>query len=205
MIVCSTISPQTVELVKLENNIATYKLRQNIINSMVGNMLIGTSDKLYSYDELTLQVTYVENIEQQINDNFEIYWNLAFDKVKKDKIVEMSSLCEYKIINEFYSDCLGEIKRFDCTLLDQQNISGLVSVAMAKASGSLIEEILRWKASGEPICYEWTSEQIMKLGLDLHKHKNDCIVRFEELRIYINDTNRTLQDLLNLTWDTQIG
>ena len=39
MTVCSTISPQAVELVKLENNIATYKLRQNITESTVENML----------------------------------------------------------------------------------------------------------------------------------------------------------------------
>jgi hypothetical protein len=88
MTVCSTISPQIIELVKLENNIATYKLRQNITNSMVSNGIIGTEDKIYQFDELTLQVTYVENIEQQIKDNFSTYWTLATTQETQKKELE---------------------------------------------------------------------------------------------------------------------
>lgn len=88
MTVCSTVSPEVVVLAKLENNIATYKLRQNITNSMVSNSLVGTEDKIYQYDELTLQVTYVENIEQQIKDNFAIYWTLATTQEAQKKELE---------------------------------------------------------------------------------------------------------------------
>jgi predicted RND superfamily exporter protein len=88
MIVCSTILPQTVELVKLENNIATYKLRQNITNSMVNNDIVNSQDKIYSYDELDLQITYVENIEQLITDNFATYWTLATEQLNTKKVLE---------------------------------------------------------------------------------------------------------------------
>jgi hypothetical protein len=88
MTVCSTISPEVVELVKLDNNIATYKLRQNITNSMISNNIVNSEDKIYQYDELTLQVTYVENIEQQVKDNFSTYWTLASEQETKKKEIE---------------------------------------------------------------------------------------------------------------------
>lgn len=126
------------------------------------------------------------------------------NQLRLQMIEKMRLTCEYKIINEFYSDCLGELKRFDCELTDQSNIAGLVSVAMLMMSGTPVEEQLRWKSSDEPICHDFTVQQIMKLGLDLHKHKTEMITRFEQLRVYINDVIRTIDEIKAVTWDILI-
>lgn len=95
MVVCSTISPQVVSLVKLENNIATFKLRQNITETLVSNAFQELKDKIFQYDELDLQVTYVENIEQLIINNFSTYWALATEQLITKKAIE-----EKKTTNE---------------------------------------------------------------------------------------------------------
>lgn len=118
MVVCSTISPQTVELVKLENNIATYKLRQNITNSMVSNGIIETEDKIYQFDELTLQVTYVENIEQLITDNFSVYWTLATEQFNTRNILEEKEKQIKDLINNY--KLLDVNQQYD-TIIDNLN------------------------------------------------------------------------------------
>jgi hypothetical protein len=123
------------------------------------------------------------------------------DQLRLQMIEKMRQTCEFKIINEFYSDCMGELKRFDCELTDQSNIAGLVSVAMLLLNGTPIEESLRWKSSDMPICINFLPQQIMKLGLDLHKHKTECILQFEKLRMYINDISRIYEEIKNITWD----
>lgn len=85
MMVCSTISPPIVSLVKLENNIAIYKLRQNITEITAANVFQNVSDNLFSYEELELEITHVENIEQFIADNFATYWTLATEQEAKKK------------------------------------------------------------------------------------------------------------------------
>jgi hypothetical protein len=124
--------------------------------------------------------------------------------IKQNKIQEMNSLCGYKIINEFYSTCLGENKRFDCELIDQSNIMGLVAKAQIILSNPLLEDkSLDWKASGELICYPFTIEQVVQLGMDLYNHKASLIKKFELLRVYINSL-ATIDEVNVVTWNTEI-
>lgn len=140
-------------------------------------------------------------LEQLLAGNFGDEPN-NIDELRVQMIEKMNQICEYKIINEFYSDCLGTSKKFDCEpTTDQVNIAGLVSVAMAKMSGIPVEQDLKWKASGEQLCYPFAAEQIMKLGFDLHKHKTEKIEHFEKLRVYINDAARTEEEIKNVTWE----
>lgn len=84
----STIEPKKVELIRLDNNNAMFRLRDNIIIKVVPNDLINTSTSFYIYDELDVHMTYVENIEQLINDSFSVYWNLATEQLANKKQLE---------------------------------------------------------------------------------------------------------------------
>jgi len=89
MIVCSTISPEVVSFFKLKDNIATYKLRQNITESMVGNDFQNTQDKIYEYEESEVEVTYTgEHQLQEVKDNFSVYVTLATEQLNKKKELE---------------------------------------------------------------------------------------------------------------------
>ncbi|NRT72687.1 hypothetical protein [Clostridium beijerinckii] len=127
----------------------------------------------------------------------------SIDQVKQNKINEMSAICENKIINEFYSSCLGESKRFDCTLIDQTNIVGLVAKAQMIIANAITDNKLEWKATGEPICYPWSPQQAITLGTDLFAHKTEKIKRYELLREYIN-TLDTCDSVNKITWETEI-
>lgn len=74
----STVSPITVELIKINNNIAYYKLRKNIQTVTSHNDLLNLDESLFQFDEFDLELTYTnENQIVEINNNFEVYWNLA--------------------------------------------------------------------------------------------------------------------------------
>lgn len=126
------------------------------------------------------------------------------DEIKKNKINEISSTCENKIINEFYSSCLGEKKRFDCTRDDQTYIMGLASKAQLILNNVATDNVLDWKASGEPICYTWQPQQALILGMDLFNHLTENKKRYEQLREYILTKLTTKDDINAVTWDTLI-
>lgn len=128
---------------------------------------------------------------------------VSLEDTKGLKINEISSVCENKIVNEFYSSCLGERKLFDCSLIDQTNVIGLVAKAQMILAGIATDTTLDWKASGEPLCYSWTPAQVMTLGMDLFAHKTEKIKRYENLRAYII-TLTTIEEINSVTWDTII-
>lgn len=127
---------------------------------------------------------------------------VSLDDAKASKIEEISSTCEDKIINEFYSSCLGVKKKFDCEIKDQTNIIGLVAKAQMILANLSTDTSLDWKASGEAVCYPWTPEQILTLGMDLFSHKTAMIKKFELLREYINKQT-DVEIVQAITWETQ--
>jgi hypothetical protein len=128
---------------------------------------------------------------------------VSLEDAQNSKITEMSRECESKIIYEFYSDCLGDKKQFDCTITDQTNIMGLVAKAQMILAGLATDDILDWKATGEPACYPWTPQQAIKLGQDLFFHKTEKIKRYEALRTFIKEqTDVNIVQLI--AWETKI-
>ena len=86
--VMSTIEPKKVELIRLDNNNAIFKLRDNVTTKDVPNDIINTTTSFFIYEELELQVTYVENIEHLIKDSFSVYWTLATEQLNIKKQLE---------------------------------------------------------------------------------------------------------------------
>jgi hypothetical protein len=128
---------------------------------------------------------------------------VLLDDVKQNKIQEMSNLCGYKMINEFYSTCLGDSEHFDCGFTDQSYIQGLASKATLILNGIETDGVLEWKKTGEPICYPWTPQQCIKLGLDMFNHITTNKKRYEALRQYINSM-MDISEVQALTWDIEI-
>lgn len=125
------------------------------------------------------------------------------EEIKKSKILEISAACENKIVNEFYSTCLGDNKKVDCTRDDQNYIMGLVAKAQMIVGGISADKTLDWKVSGEPICYPWTPQQVFALGMDLFSHLTEKKKKYEALRMYI-DKLTDIEIIKLITWDTEI-
>lgn len=130
------------------------------------------------------------------------------DKMRTMMLQKLSDLCNYKIVNEFYSTAFGEEKRFDCNNTieqpDQSNIMGNSVKAMAVLSGIAPDNIIRYKASGEPQCYDITPQMAVQLGMDMYSHITSKVEHYQALRAYINDEARTIPEILAAFWEMEI-
>lgn len=85
----STIEPIKVELIKLDNNNATFKLRDNITTQVISNELTNINTTFFNYNEYELNLTYTgENQIHEIESNFLTYWNLAIKQLDNKKVLE---------------------------------------------------------------------------------------------------------------------
>ena len=128
---------------------------------------------------------------------------VSLEDTKTQKVAEMNSVCEDKIVNEFYSSCLGESKRFDCTLTDQTNIMSLTTKAQLILGGVATDTILDWKESGVAECYPFTTTQAITLGSDLFNHITENRKQYEKLKKYILELI-DIKVIQAITWDTVI-
>lgn len=145
---------------------------------------------------------------------------IPLDVLKESLIEKFRKECNQRILQGFESDCLGEPKIFDCEDYDQQYITGLLNLVTLKESIMLVcqleqreptelelttlNEPAKWKAKGEMICYEFSNEAVKKLALDMKKHINFHLDRFNELRLYILDENRTIEELDVVEWESEL-
>ncbi len=127
------------------------------------------------------------------------------EEIRIKAIETMNQECAKHILSGFGSTAFdGKTeKHYDCEMTDQARISGLVSIAQLRIAG-LSTEILKWKATGELECYEWTPEQMLVLGLDLKRHIQDVTDRFYVLRMYALAPERTIEELEAITWDLEV-
>jgi len=128
---------------------------------------------------------------------------VSLEDTQTQKIAEMNSACETAIINEFYSACLGDSRRFDCTDRDQANIQGLVAKAQLILSGMATDNLLDWKESGVAECYPFTTTQAIMLGSDLFNHITEKKKRYEKLKVYILKQTE-IEVIQAVTWDTDL-
>ncbi|BCZ49432.1 hypothetical protein psyc5s11_54990 [Clostridium gelidum] len=128
---------------------------------------------------------------------------VTLEDIQIKKITEMSGTCEDIIINKFYSTCLGDSRRFDCTDRDQANIQGLVAKAQLILSGMATDNLLDWKESGVAECYPFTTTQAIMLGSDLFNHITEKKKRYEKLKVYILKQTE-IEVIQAVTWDTDL-
>jgi hypothetical protein len=128
---------------------------------------------------------------------------LDIEQIRAQVIDTMNQECGKHILEGFISNAFNGVddKTYDCELTDQSRISGLVSIAQLRIM-NLSTEPIKWKATGELECYEWTPEQILVLGLDLKKHIEKNTDIFYAFRIYALDPARTIQELEGLSWES---
>lgn len=100
----STISPITVELIKINNNIVYYKLRKNIQTVTSHNELLNLNESLFQFDEVDLELTYTDETQiNEIKNNFETYWTLASEqKTKKQELEDKKKQIKDLIDNGNY-------------------------------------------------------------------------------------------------------
>lgn len=109
---------------------------------------------------------------------------LTLDQTITNKIYELKNNCEQAIYQGFDSDCLGETKHFDCEVYDQADITGLALTALLGSQGLTTEET-HWKATSEKECYNFEYAQILQLAIDMKKHRELNINKFNTLRLQV--------------------
>jgi len=135
---------------------------------------------------------------------------LPIENIRKKVIKEMSEMCEYKIINEFYSDCLGEMLHFGCKKdEDQQWIMGkFFKAQLIKQSNPELADVqletLAWKNQDALACFPFSPNQMITLGSDMETHLTEKKNKFYDLRMWALDEARTVEELQTWTWDMVI-
>jgi hypothetical protein len=128
----------------------------------------------------------------------------TLEEVKKAKISELENDCTKTKDGGFKSSCLGTEKIFDSSSENRTLIVGLAMKASLIASGAkLTDSTINWKAKDDPVCYAWTPQQMITLGVDLSTFMTNTIKRKEELQQYVS-TLTTVLDVQKVTWDTAI-
>lgn len=129
----------------------------------------------------------------------------TLEQVKQAKINELESDCTKVKDGGFKSNCLGTEKTFDSTPENRTLIMGLAMKASLIANGTnLPDNTLDWKTVDEPVCYSWTPQQMIILGVDLSTFMTNTIKHKEQLQRHVN-TLTTVEDVQKVTWNTQIS
>ena len=161
-------------------------------------------DKLY---EIDIPPT-IDQIEEAPSFDY-------LEELKKQKIESLRGQCNQLITEGFTSECLGYPKHFDCNQTDQINIQGLYQIVISKEACSIkqmlgielleteknaLNEPIYWKGTGELECYEFTTEQVKILALDMKRHVNKYLDIFNEQRIKVLEA-KTEEEIRNIGSD----
>lgn len=150
-----------------------------------------------------LQILYYDSTQNTCFYKYqELYLNL--DEAKQAKIQGLEDNCTKIKDGGFASSCLGDEKIFDSSPENRNLIIGLAMKASLIASGAtLADSNIDWKAKDEAICYPWTPQQIITLGVDMSTFLTNAIKHKEQLQTYVN-TLTTVEEVQSVTWDTVI-
>jgi hypothetical protein len=174
--------------------LCTSLLNYTTIYKTEGNKVILSNDgSVYSEPE---QPTEPSPVEPYIP---------TLEEVQAGKIRELSFICSREITKEFISTAFDGVTPvlYDCELTDQSRVNGLVSIAQLRLSG-LTDEPLKWKNAEQEACVEWTPEQILALGLDMKRHIEGNIERYDNLKIYVKSLS-SIDEVKAVTWDMEIA
>lgn len=180
----------------------TYSLKDNCITVTNGETTIvqdknpNTQQYFQTPDEAILWAkAYIASINDTIDETPYI------DKIRQNKINELQLKCQNTMYNSFKSSCLGEEKTFNSDLLSQQYILSMVTLA-ALIKNKIIDDKVTWRDANSIKCFEFTPDQMIQLGLDLKNFIETNNNKLSDFIIYIQDPNRTEQEILELTWDS---
>ena len=183
---------QTIEKVCIESVETTAPIENlNESETSVSDVVVEEAEKIYTQ----IEVPYIEEISVEVWNEFDFQSvKDAIDLVienhdphkgeKEESIILASQQCQIKIFEGFESDCLVEVKHFDCSMTDQATIQGLALTAFMGVSGYTSEET-HWKGTGELECYNFEYAQILQLATDMKKHIELCINEFNAERLVI--------------------
>lgn len=128
----------------------------------------------------------------------------SLEQVKQAKIQELERDCTKIKDGGFKSSCLGTEKTFDSSPENRNLIIGLAMKASLVANGAtLADNNIDWKAKDEAVCYAWTPQQMITLGVDMSTFLTNTIKHKEQLQAYV-DTLTIIEEVQVVTWDTVI-
>ena len=72
------------------------------------------------------------------------------------------------------------------------------------ANGATLDDSnIDWKEKDEAVCYAWTPQQMITLGVDISAFLTNTIKHKEQLKVYVN-TLTTIEEVNKVTWDTVV-
>ncbi|APH20932.1 hypothetical protein [Clostridium botulinum] len=98
MLVQSSIKPQKIEIQYIKDNIAHIRLRKNVKETIKEeNEEITT---IYKYDEIIFDMDNTNNLIQQIENNFDLYFNYGLQQMELKQSKEKAEKQIYNLINQ---------------------------------------------------------------------------------------------------------
>lgn len=123
----------------------------------------------------------------------------TLEKLKSDKQSEIKTSASTAIVSGIASSVLGTAHNYPTTIIDQQNLNGLITESLLPISG---DEYKFWCADELGV---WarrihTKTQIQALGLEFSAHVKSQQAKYEQKLLAIdNVTNST--ELDSITWN----
>lgn len=99
MIVQSSIKPNSIEIQYIKDNITHIRLRKNIkeITKEENDEII----TMFEYDEVIFQTDNIPNLTQQIENNFDLYFNFGQQQMELEKSKEEAEKKIYNLIKQY--------------------------------------------------------------------------------------------------------
>lgn len=146
----------------------------------------GWKEVIENRPEITEGQSHEIDVFEDDGTNIVINYKVIIDAkpTKEQLILNESQECNSRILAGFESNCLGQLKHFDCEMSDQAIVQGLAIAAILGLQGLSTEET-RWKASGELECYKFEYSQALQLAIDMKKHIENNIDLFNAKRLEI--------------------
>lgn len=118
-----------------------------------------------------------------------------------NKCEELRKACESVITGGFESECMGDVRTFDSTRDDQDNIRDLYKAAQLLIAGQVLPAgaELKYKERGVDECYPFPAEAIVKLMIDFLLFRQATVDKKNSLRVRAKGCT-SLEELNTIVW-----
>ncbi|BAO04870.1 uncharacterized protein CBO05P1_151 [Clostridium botulinum B str. Osaka05] len=99
MLVQSSIKPKSIEVQNIKNNLSHIRLRKNI--KQITKEENGQTIVMFEYEEVIFDIENTNNLIQQIENNFELFFNYGLQQMELNKSKEEAEKKIYNLIQQY--------------------------------------------------------------------------------------------------------
>ena len=116
----SNVAPQPVWVRYIENGMAIVRFTDNVTTSQVTHN--GTTQTLYSYEEIEVEIPNMPNFVTYVTENASFYWEQALTQAKQDQVAALMQGYNATLDGGFTSSATGTPILYGWQQLDQLHL-----------------------------------------------------------------------------------